>query len=99
MTATRRKALLAGGFAALLILLWLTLSPWGAARYFRLRHELTELRATNLELTENNRALKEEIEKLKNDPVYLEKVAREQYDLLKKNEVIYRDQPKKSGRH
>jgi len=99
MTYRNRKILLTAGILTLLVLLWLTLSPWGGVNYIRLRHELAELRAGNRELTENNRALKQEIDRLKNDRAYLEKVAREQFDLLKKNEVVYQDPPKKPAKH
>jgi cell division protein FtsB len=91
--------MLAGGLVALLAVLWLTLSPWGAVGYFRLRHELAELRAANLELAAINRGLEEEIVRLKNDPAYLEKVAREQYGLLKKNELVYQIPPVNPEKH
>jgi cell division protein FtsB len=93
MTQRNRKIFLTAGLIALLALLWLALSPWGAVSYLRLRHELQELRAANRALAENNRALEQEIERLKNDRAYLEKVAREEYGLLKKNEVLYQEQP------
>ncbi len=80
-------------------MLWLVLSPWGGVSYFSLHRELAKLRDGNRELSENNRALVQEIERLKNDKAYLEKVAREQYGLLKNNEIIYEYQPKKSAKH
>jgi cell division protein FtsB len=98
MNARKRQIFLITGIITLLVLLWLTLSPWGVVSFFRLRHDLAEMRTGNRELTETNRALEKEIDRLKNDRAYLEKVAREQYGLLKKNEVIYQYPPKKPAK-
>jgi cell division protein FtsB len=97
MNARKRQIFLTTGIT-LLVLLWLILSPWGVVSYIRLRHDLAELRTGNRELAESNRALEKEIDRLKNDRAYLEKVAREQYGLLKKNEVIYQYPPKKPAK-
>jgi len=99
MNDRNRKLYLITGTITLLVLLWLTLSPWGGISYLSLRRELAKLRGDNRELADNNRALEQEIDRLKNDRAYLEKVAREQYGLLKKNEIIYQDPPKKPGKH
>lgn len=45
------------------------------------------------QLKAKNILLKEEKEKLLNDPVYLEKVAREKMNLIRKGEVVYRIVP------
>jgi cell division protein FtsB len=97
MNARKRQIFLTTGIT-LLVLLWLILSPWGVVSFVRLRHDLAEMRAGNRELAETNRALEKEIDRLKNDRAYLEKVAREQYGLLKKNEVIYQYPPKKPAK-
>ena len=44
-------------------------------------------------LKKKNKKLGEERQLLENDPVYLEKVAREKMGLIKKGEVIYRIMP------
>ncbi len=93
MTDQNRKILLIAGIIALIILLWLTFSPWGAISYFRLERELGEAKNRNRELTESNRAMTSEIDRIKNDSTYLEKVARDQYGLLRKNEVVFKTPP------
>lgn len=95
MTDQNRKIFLAAGGTALLALLWLIFSPWGAISYFRLQRELTEARNRNTELTETNTRMQTEITRLKTDTTYLEKVARDKYNLLRKNEVVFQTPPPK----
>jgi cell division protein FtsB len=47
-----------------------------------------------LHLQKETELLNEKIEALKNDPAYLEKIAREEYGMRKPNETVYRIQPK-----
>jgi cell division protein FtsB len=95
MTAQNRKIILAAGGVALLAVLWLLFSPWGVFSYFRLKKELAAARTSNLELTETNARMQSEIARLKTDSTYLEKVARDQYGLLRKNEVVFVTPPPK----
>lgn len=95
MTDQNRKILLAAGLTALLAIIWLIFSPWGAISYFRLERELAEARGRNLELTATNGRMEKEIARLKTDSTYLEKVARDQYGLLRKNEVVFQTPPPK----
>jgi cell division protein DivIC len=53
--------------------------------------ELEELKAEHARLLEEKRRLEE-------DPVYLEKVAREKMGIVKEGEVVYRLKPVKSER-
>ena len=48
-----------------------------------LAQELTKLRA-------ENKALEEELKLLRDDPVYLEKVAREKFNKAKQGEIVYK---------
>lgn len=95
MNDQNRKIFLATGVTALLALLWLIFSPWGTISYFRLKGELAEARNRNLELTATNGKMQSEIARLKSDSTYLEKVARDQYGLLRKNEVVFQTPPPK----
>jgi cell division protein FtsB len=95
MNDQNRKIFLTAGITALLALLWLIFSPWGAFSYFRLQRELAEARDRNLELTATNGRMQSEIARLKSDSTYLEKVARDQYGLLRKNEVVFQTPPPK----
>jgi cell division protein FtsB len=94
-----RKLLRAGWLAALLLSAWALFSPWGAIGYYQLSNDLEQLEAANLELWENNRQLKEEVDHLTSDPAYIENVAREQYGLLRSNEFVYVFPSKKKGKH
>lgn len=70
--------------------LWLLFAPGtGVLSLFRQRAELQNLKVKNTELAQENKELQEEVERLLNDPAYLEEIARREYGLLKKNEYIY----------
>lgn len=58
-----------------------------------LRQKNAEYQHQILELTKKNAALKEEKRLLKENPDYLEKVARERMGLVRDNEVIYKFVP------
>ena len=60
----------------------------GAVKYYRLSIQKAQNEARLKALLEENRRLAEENKKLKEDPVYIEKVAREQLGLAKKGEVV-----------
>lgn len=77
---------------------WSIFGPYGALKYYGVANELNEILAQNEQLRESNTALRQEINKLKKDPIYLEEVARRQFGLIKKNEVIY-EFPEKKKRH
>ncbi len=93
-----RKIFLASGLILLLLGGWSAFGPYGALKYLRLRKELDQVAARNEELKEQNSSLRKEITRLKTDPVYLEEVARQQFGLIKKNEVLY-EIPAKKKRH
>jgi cell division protein FtsB len=45
--------------------------------------------AENKRLAEENKALQKEIDRLQDDPAFLEEKARKEYGMLKENEVLY----------
>jgi len=64
--------------------------------YLRIRRLLKENRELELQMQqvqEENKRLAEEHDRLTNDPVYLEKVAREKLGIAKEGEVIYQVLP------
>jgi len=77
---------------------WSIFGPYGALKYYGMTKELHEILIQNEQLREANTALQQEVSKLKHDPIYLEDVARRQFGLIKKNEVIY-EFPEKKKRH
>lgn len=73
----------------MIVVLWIFFSPMGLLKYYQIRKELNEVQAANQELSESNEKLRAEIDKLKNDPAFLEELARKEYGLIKKNEIIF----------
>ena len=93
----QRKLLFSIGFIlGIILLLWVVFAPsHSALEYHRIKKELKDVIARNKELATQNSELQEEIDRLKTDKVYLEKIARERYGLIKKNEIIYQFKPKR----
>ena len=75
-----------------LILLGVIFIP-GYVRFRKLAKLLREQEKQIEEVKDNNKRLEEELEKLKNDPLYLEKVAREKLGLAKEGEIVYKVLP------
>ncbi|MBU0681785.1 MAG: septum formation initiator family protein [Proteobacteria bacterium] len=67
---------------------WLLFSPKGGLKFYSVQKELNEIEQANTQLHAENQSLRQEIEKLKTDSVYLEKVAREK-GLLKRDEMVF----------
>ena len=89
---SREKKLLAyaGLFFALLVILWTVFAPnRGLMDMIRTQKKLENFQADNSRLEEENKALREEIDKLQDDPAYLEEKARKDFGMLKENEVLY----------
>ena len=68
---------------------WIIFAPNGVVNYRKVRQELQAVQSENLLLSAENEQLKIEIEKLKSDPAYLEEIARKNYGLVKKNEMVF----------
>ena len=67
----------------------LFLDTYSLSVYFQQKNELNRLRNANDNLVLDNKQLQEEIEKLKNDPHYIESLARRNYSMVKKGETVY----------
>ncbi len=88
----REKKLLAyaGLLFALLVILWTVFAPnRGIMDMLLTQNNLEKLQADNSRLEEENKALREEIDKLQDDPAYLEEKVRKDFGMLKENEVLY----------
>jgi cell division protein FtsB len=71
----------------------------GVLHLWRLRGEKAKLDEENYRLQRENEALRQRISRLRNDNSYLEKLAREELNLVHPGEIIYRfapSEPKKS---
>lgn len=68
---------------------WLVLSPYGAVRYYRLQREVRAVKDDNQRITAENKALAKEIHRLRHDRSYQEEVARRDFGLMKRNEMVF----------
>jgi cell division protein FtsB len=62
----------------------------GALHLWRLRGEKDKLDEQNYRLQKENEGLRERVYRIRNDNAYLEKLAREELNLVRPGEVIYR---------
>jgi len=62
----------------------------GVAHLVRLRAERRALGQVAFTLMQRNQRLRREIERLRNDDLYLEELARRQLGLVRPNELVYR---------
>lgn len=72
------------------VLLWLGFGNDGFLRLYQARQDREAQREVILQLHRENKTLLDEINRLRNDPAYLETVARRELNLIKDNEIIYR---------
>ena len=70
------------------MLLFSLFSDRGLSDYFELKSERDRLAIENIRLKEKNDELYRTIERLRNEPEYLESVARKELGMIKKDEVI-----------
>jgi cell division protein FtsB len=78
------------GFFILSLCLLTAVGDRGALHLWRLRAEKARLDEANYRLQKENETLRQRISKLRNDDFYLEKMAREELNLVRPGEVIYR---------
>ena len=74
----------------LLLLLVTIVGERGALHLWRLRSEKTQLDEQNYRLQKTNEELRQRIARIRNDNRYLEKLAREELNLVRPGEVVYR---------
>lgn len=63
-------------------------SDYGLVDYSRLKNDMNRLIEKNATLTQENLFLSREIDRLKNDPKYVENVVRKELGMIGKDEVI-----------
>lgn len=80
------------GWACLiaLLLIYAVVGERGAIHLWRLQGEKGKLDEQNYRLQKDNEALREKIARLRSDNYYLEKIAREELNMVRPGEVIYR---------
>ena len=80
----------------LLMLLFIVFGENGLTDLNKLKMEKDNLSKKNDELKKENLSLYREIERLKNDPIYVEDVARKELGVIGKDEMIIKVKPKPS---
>ncbi|MDL2259900.1 septum formation initiator family protein [Deltaproteobacteria bacterium OttesenSCG-928-K17] len=87
---TSRFGLLALGLVALIAIIYLTVSADGFVRQNQLAKEKQKLEAQIEVLQDENRVLRQMLERLQTDPGYVEDEARKKLGLIKPGETVYR---------
>ena len=64
-------------------------SPYGIKKAIKNRKQLRTITAENIALEGKNKELRQEIDRLKKDPVYLEEVARKEHGMVKKSDLVF----------
>ena len=72
-----------------LMLFFLVFGEWGLLHYRQLSEERRLLEERSQALQRENELLREKIYRIGNDDRYLEKIAREEFGLVRKGEIIY----------
>lgn len=72
----------------------LVLDEQGLPRYRNLRAELGEFRESNEELVREIASLKGEIEALRTDPSYVERIARDELGMVRSEELVFQFPPR-----
>jgi cell division protein FtsB len=95
----RQKILLSMAILALFcLLLFIMFSDNGLSDLFRLKSERDRLVQENRRLKRENLTLYRTIDRLKNDPEYIESIARKELGMIRKGEVILKPkQPKNTN--
>jgi cell division protein FtsB len=68
----------------------ITFGDRGLIDNYRMKEKLVALRDGNLDMTLENIALKKNILLLRNDPSYIEMLARNELGMVKKGDLVYR---------
>lgn len=80
--------LLLGAFS--LIAYIFVFGDYGGYRIWKQKREIAQLEGTIRHLRFEQEQLKKEVDLLRNDPEYIEKIAREDYGMIKEGEIIYK---------
>ncbi len=85
----KTKIIISGGILIIFGFLFVIgLGKRGAADLYQLKLERDRLQVANLKLQKKNRALYRTIERLKNDPDFVENIARTELGMTRRDEVV-----------
>jgi cell division protein FtsB len=91
---SRKQGMLLGTAVLLLValLFFIVFSERGLAELSLSKKERDRIQAHNQQLTQENLTLGVEIDRLKNDPHYIESVARKEFGMIGQNEIVVKPQ-------
>jgi cell division protein FtsB len=89
---SHKRALYGWASLIMLLLIYAVVGERGAIHLWRLQGEKARLDEQNYRLQKDNEALREKITRLRNDDFYLEKIAREELNLVRPGDIVYRFQ-------
>lgn len=90
MLKSRQKIIMAGVFMAMIVFLAAILfGDKGYMELRRLRADYDRLGQSNARLTQENLQVYRTIDRLKNDPLYVENVARRELGMIRADELIF----------
>jgi len=92
LTLPQRWPIYLLGVLMVLISLVTIIGERGALHLWRLRGEKSRLDEQNYRLQKENESLRQRIHRIRNDDDYLEKLAREELNMVRPGEVVYRFQ-------
>ncbi len=75
--------------AVLLLIAWFAAGQRGTFNLYRFASKKNQLQSEIKNLQEKKKELETLRDKIKNDPAYVEKIAREKYNMKKKGERVY----------
>lgn len=88
--ARRNKLFMAAGILLLLYFLATrVLGDMGVVKYYRMKAQYNTLTEEIANLKQDNTRLRRDVYSLKNDPAYLERIARDKLGLARPGEIVY----------
>jgi cell division protein FtsB len=91
---TKKQGLLLGATLCFLIalLFFIVFSERGLADFNMMKKERDRLQDQNRQITQDNLTLGVEIDRLKNDPNYIESVARKDFGMIGQDDIVVKPQ-------
>ena len=87
----RQKNLVIGALSVMLgLLLFIVFGENGAVDLYRLHRQHLRLVQSNASLMHENQQMYQAIDRLQNDPTYVENVARQELGMIRADEVIFK---------
>jgi cell division protein FtsB len=96
---SQRRTILVLGLFILSLCVLTAVGERGVIHLWRLNSEKAKLDEENYRLQRENEALRQRLSRLRNDDSYLEKLAREELNLARPGEIIYRFPPTESRKN